>query len=325
MMAALLCGYGECSSQEDAWEYAKEFREIKKGVGFTVNGYESENFVWGLAMTKAQANIVIRAGEKAFRVFKEISGVKDWKEMWGGKKALIMVLKSRRQYKKFLSFYAKRYEGPYLWSGFVDQYSRVQACMQPAPRVMGMMHLRPNDMKGLTFTAAHQIGHLCIQRYKYHNRPIPPWLEEGFATYIEARALKKTNCYCFSGGYGDTAASTDKLTNLQWSKWKEIVAGRAKAKSDKHISKILPMRMNELSVAEIGKAWSIIDFIVKTKKKGSFFRYLTVMKRKWPQAFDPQFSPAKEKAQATALKESIDLTWQQLDDEWRQYVRKSYR
>jgi len=200
----------------------------------------------------------------------------------------------------------------------------LQACMQPAPRVMACMHLKPLDIKGLTYMAAHQVGHLCMQRFEYHNRPCPPWLEEGLATYLEARALKKTNTYCFSGGYGDTAASTDKLTNLSWAKWKQMIAVRAKGKSDKHIKSILPMRLNELSVAEIGKAWSIIDFMVQTNSKG-FMKFMSTIKKKWPRSFDGEFSPEKEKAQATALKTSFNLTWQELDDQWRQYVRKSYR
>ena len=323
-LCLLMLASGWACAQEGKSPAVEEVEAIAKAIGARVNAYESENFIWALGMGRAPPNAIVKTGEKAFKIWKGLSGVKDWKEMWGRRKALIFVGKSRKQYRAFIKHYAKTHAGPYLWDGFESYYKRLRYCSQPVPRVMGAMHLKPADAKGLRNTAAHVIGHLCIQRFKYHNRPLPPWLEEGFATYLEARTLGYTQCYCFTGGYGDTAANTDKLTNLKWNKWKQLIATRARKRADKQIDKILPLRMNQLTAEDIGKSWSIIDFLI-TRDKGRFISFLRSMKRQWPNVYDGEFSPAKERAQALALKETFDWSWRQLDDEWRAYVRQSYR
>lgn len=323
MMAMIFSAASQAPGQSDA--YRQEVQEVAKGTRAKLRFFESPNMIWALACSEAEARPIIAGVEKGFDIWKEISGVERWEQMWGPKKALFVVLKNRLQYRNFLKYYAKRYaDSPYLQWPFAETAGRVAYWPQPMPRPFAAMHLKPATIKNLTNTAVHVLGHLCMMRYKFNNYPIPPWLEEGFGCYLEARVLKRNNCYCFSGGYGDQAGRLDKLTDIEWKKWKQVVAGMVSSRSDKVMEQILPMRMNDLSAAEMGKAWSVIDFLVQKDNK-KFVEWIAAWKRYWPRTYDLAYSPAKGEAQEKALKEVYGMSFADLDTQWRQWVSGGMR
>lgn len=316
----LLTGLPLCA-QKDA---AEEVAEIAKGVSSKLVPYESEHFIWALCMAPARARPMIAGAEKAYDEVARVFGVEEMGELWGRRKALMVACKNKVQYRRLVEFYAEKYAGPYLWEGFGRYVARRPYWPQPVPRVTGMMHLKPADMKDLQQTAVHLVGHLGIMRYKFHNNHIPPWLEEGFACWLEAKIMGNNNRFCFTGGYGDVAKEIDKFTNIKWLAWKKRVKLRSMRGLDKTMENLIPLRLNQLTADDIGKAWSVVDFMI-SRENGRFARFVELMKAGWPKTYEAEYLPSKGEAQERALKNVLDMTWEDLDREWLKYVRTAYR
>lgn len=307
-------------------EAEAEVREIAEKTGLNLSCEESESFIWALAINKAQAQNLIKVGESALKVFMESAQVKSWEELWGPasggtKKALMIILANEPQYKKALNFYEEKYK-PY--KGFAEQAGRVLYWPQPNPRVCSLMHLKPTTLDGMKNVVAHEVGHLCALRFKFHRNFVPAWFEEGVACWLEAKVVGKSNCFCFSGGYGDSATRVDKITDIEWPKWKIAVSGMAKKKADKALRQIIPMSMTELSADEMSKAWSLIDYMVK-QDPAKFANFMVLMKRYWPAKIVFEHTDEKFKAQETAIKEAFGVELDELDQKWREWVIANYK
>ena len=298
-----------------------EIDAINKESGLDLTADETDNFIWALGIPAGKARPIQQAAERAFAVWKEISGIQDYEPMWGRRKALMAVLRDRTEYRKFVGWFGKRYK-PY--DGFENTAGNVSYWPQPVPRVTGMIHLKPLSYQNLENAAAHVVGHLVAMRQDYNNNFLPPWFEEGMGSYLEVRATRRGNCYCFTGGYANRAKQMEKLTNISWPDWKGLVANMVRGREDKAMRLIIPMALDELSAEEMGKAWSVIDYMV-TENPGKFIKFIGEMKSRWPSAIVFGNTEGKEKAQAEALQHIWGLTWDELDAKWRDYVRAKYR
>ncbi|MAB90556.1 MAG: hypothetical protein CMJ90_14020 [Planctomycetes bacterium] len=306
-----------------AQDYKAEYEEIKAATKIRLWFHESDNFVWASGLNAAQTRPCVRAAEKAFSIWKEVSGTATWREMWGRTKCLVLVGKNKSQYRKLLRWYEKKHD-PY--PGFIQAATPNNYFPNQNKRVAFFMHARPLDIKTLPYVAAHEVGHLCVWRFRWNQYFVPPWLEEGMGLYLEARTFNRTRCYCFGGSYGDASGSSEKLFDIAWSKWKETVRQMVRKRSDKQMKTILRLRHNQIGGPEAGKSWSVIDFMIKKDKK-AFTRFMRQLKSYWPQKGGPSpaFTPEKQKAQERALKDGFDWTFDQLDAEWRAWAKKGMK
>lgn len=306
-----------------AQDYKAEFEEIKEATKLKLRFQESESFVWVSGLGSAQLKPCVKAAEKAFSIWKDITGTATWSEMWGRKKCLVLVGKNKGQYRKMLRWYARKHD-PY--PGFLQAATPNNYFPNQNKRVAFFMHAMPLDVKTLPYVAAHEVGHLCVWRFRWNQYFVPPWLEEGMGLYLEARTFNRTRCYCFGGTYGDASGSAEKLFDIEWRKWKETVKRMVRKRSDKEMKSILRLRHNQIGAAEAGKSWSVIDFMIK-KDKRAFTRFMRQLKYHWPQTGGPrpEYTPEKQKAQERALKDGFDWTFDELDKEWRDWAKKGMK
>ena len=306
-----------------AQDYKAEFEEIRASTKLRLWFHESENFVWASGLNAAQTRPCVRAAEKAFSIWKDITGTESWREMWGRKKCLVLVGKNKGEYRKLIRWYGRKHD-PY--PGFQQAAIPNNYFPNQNKRVAFFMHSRPLDVKTLPYVAAHEVGHLCVWRFSWNQYFVPPWLEEGMGLYLEAKTFNRTRCFCFGGAYGDASGSAEKLFDIAWGKWKETVRKMVRKRSDKQMKTILRLRHNQIGAAEAGKSWSVIDFMVQRDKK-KFTRFMRQMKAYWPQkgAPRPDFRPEKQKAQERALKDGFDWTFDELDTEWRAWAKKGMK
>lgn len=302
--------------------YQEEFDAIARGVRTKFHFEESNNFVWALEMGAGPAKKVIQTGEKAMSIWFEISGTDSWRRVFGDKKCLIVVTKNRSNYRRFAKWYEKTY--PMGWTGFVDVATSGEFFPNPHPRVMIMHHMRPRPIEEVPGVVAHEIGRILMMRHEFHRNFIPPWLEEGFGLYLEARATGRNVCFTFGEAYGSAAATKDKLTGITWSKWKAQIRGDARKRRDTPLKAMLPKRLSSLGADDAGKAWSVIHYLV-TKDKKAFPKFIKLMKRYWPKDRKPEWDEKKRTAQARALEEAYGLTIDQLDDAWRKFAGKGHK
>ncbi|MAG55537.1 MAG: hypothetical protein CMJ83_04525 [Planctomycetes bacterium] len=314
---ALIAMIASLNAVAPAQDYETEVAELARASRLRVKPLESDAFIFASTLSVSLTRPIAKAADDAFKQWQKISGVESWKDMWGRKKCLVIVCNNKIQHRRAIAWYDKKYT---TYGGFGSYAPKQSYWPQPSPRVTIFMHARPISVKHLRNVAAHVVGHMCVIRYGYNNRPSPPWLEEGFGCYLEARVMRRTNCYCFGGGYGDQAGNMEKLADIEWKKWKETVRKMVRKKSDKPLKAILPLRMNQIAAPEMGKSWSIIDYLI-TQDRKKFCLFLRKLKTYWPKTYDPAFTPAMEKAQERALRDSFDLTLTELDEAWRKWAK----
>jgi hypothetical protein len=181
-------------------------------------------------------------------------------------------------------------------------------------------HLKPFDVHMVRQVVIHETGHVVARAFKYDYNFGPEWFEEGMAAYMEARITGITDCYCFRGGYGGAGVDGDKMSKLKWDMWKASV--KAEAKSTKSLAALVKIRMNDLTSQDVGKAWSMIDYMVRTdpKKVG---QWIAAMRRAWPKDKTNEWLPGKGVAQENAFKEVFDKDFAGMDAAWAEFV-KSY-
>ena len=85
---------------------------------------------------------------------------------------------------------------------------------------------------------------------------------------------------------------------------------------------IIRLRHSQLGAAEIGKCWSVIDFLVQKDKK-AFTKFIWGVKQYWPKPGQPkpEYTKLKGAAQEKALKAAFGWTFDELDTEWRAWAK----
>jgi|GEM_PF-4422172 hypothetical protein len=321
LLTLLLLVLGFTSLWAQSPDAAAEVQRIGDGMGEKLEALESDHFLFALGIPRTQAQPSVQAAEGAWKEFETFSGVQDAGELFGSKKPLVGLFAAKTGYDKFAEWYGATYKP---WPGFVDNVKRAVFWPQPHPRIATFTHLKPNTPESVRNVIAHEVGHLLIMRWKYHNNFLPAWLEEGFACWIEAKSLGRSNCFCFAGGYGDRATRLDKINDIEWPRWKSAVALQVKGKHDKALKSLIPMTLSDLSAAEMGKAWSLVDWMV-AQADGKFLKFVERMKANWPKDIVFEHSEAKGLAQEKALQEVFGLDAEGVDDAWRKWVSANYK
>lgn len=318
-------------------ELQKELDAIGADLSVRLNVLPGKTFDLVGTINPAQLQLLMEVADRAFKIFEDMAagaggvasesatggakpapGETPAITMFGGRKCMIMILNNTQQYNAFGQWYEKHYK----WDGTAAAMKPVNYFPLAWPRCAIVSHLRPLDMNMMRNVVAHEIGHMCAYRYAYNNAESPIWFVEGLATCIEGKTTGTTSCYCFSGGYGDATAQNKNLVNREWSKWKAQVKALVKAKQDKAIEHILPMRLNELGMNETGKAMSIVDMWMQEPAK--MIQWLRLTKKYWPPQRQGGWEPGQGTAQKRALKEVFNQEWPELDEAWRKFAQARY-
>lgn len=308
-----------------AKELEEETASIAKATGARLTASEHPVFDCASALTRDETSVVVDGAEKAWAIFKEISGASGPSEVFGVKKPLLVILPGAEAYKKLGYWYEKQFGRP----GMGDAVANSTYFPFDSPRCLIGMHLKPSDATGLAHVAAHETGHLCVQRYKFNSNYSPPWLCEGMGAYLEARVFGVTNCYCFSPGgaqrygAGDAGAVLEKLSDLQFAKWKVAVKAAAKARQFKSFANLVPLQLSELGAAEVGKAWSMIDYMT-TLGPGKVGEFIGNVKKWWPPEVVYDHTPGKTAAQEKAILTTFGVETVAFEEQWRIWVTSKY-
>ena len=322
-------------------ELQKEIDAINTAMSVKLNCVAGKNFDLVGTINPTQLQLLMEVADRTFKIFEEVTagsggvagasatgngsasgapaGKTPAEALFGGRKCLVAVFNNGTQYQAFGKWYDEYYKFPY---NFADMKTRTYF-PYAWPRSCIATHLKPHDMNMLRNVIAHEIGHVCGYRFAYNNADSPIWFVEGLATCLEGRATGTTNCYCFSGGYGDANASAKTLVNREWAKWKAQVKTQVKAKQEKTTEALLRMKLNEMTMNDVGKAMAVVDYWMKNEP-AKLTQWIAATKKHWPQPFQADWSPAKGEAQKRALKEVFGMEWPELDEAVRKHVQASY-
>ncbi len=289
---------------------------LATGAKFTAV-VEGKSFDLAGAVTVSQAGPLLEAAEKALDLFKQWTDASST-ELVGAKKCLIVVMPSKKEFQKLGAWYEEMSK----IKGTGGATQSLTYIWWNDPRAMVATFLKPYDVAAVRQVIIHEVGHLVARAYKYDYNYGPEWLEEGMAAYMEAKIAGVTSCYCFKGGYGQAGVAADKLVNLKWDKWKASVKLEAKT-GGKTFRQLVMMRINDFTAAEVGKCWSMIDYLVQKDPK-KFAQWMAAMRRLWPKDKVPEYLPKKGEAQEQAFKEVYGLDFAGVEAEWAQFVATKY-
>jgi hypothetical protein len=177
----------------------------------------------------------------------------------------------------------------------------------PSCYIVGFMF--PNTFDQVRASVMHKTSHALVMRYKYASGFFPWWLIEGLGTYQEICAIGRCDTYCITErGYG----APEGDANQKWAgmnEWKQLVKSQVVGMGDKSLIALSRNGLNELDFRDLAKCWSLMEWLI-AKRREKFVALVDKLKVK------TDFRKAVE--------DVFGITAEQLDKEWRDYVRNTY-
>ncbi|MDQ7779941.1 MAG: hypothetical protein RDV41_09555, partial [Planctomycetota bacterium] len=180
------------------------------------------------------------------------------------------------------------------------------------------LEMMGGNQASLEQMALHMIGHHILDFWDRKSDHVPVWIEEGFASYIEFEVAKDVGSSCIGGG---TAANPAENKWRDGADWKGLLKDAVMNGKDKEAGSNLTWDAirrtrdyNSMAHSQRAKSWSLITFLISldNKKFQTFIKEMKGMEKgDW-------------QAQDKAIQKAYEMTYNDLETEWRKYVTKEY-
>lgn len=191
-----------------------------------------------------------------------------------------------------------------------DWYKRGGGFWKPEPPQYEGYKGQESD-EGVKDFVVHYTAHVFFHYYMIPKSDnVKPWLYEGMGHYFTHKIMRTglTNCIVQStGGGGKKGVPRDS------DYWKQFIREAVTTGADPEMNRVMIVGVNELDGETLVKAWSVLDFLMTTRKK-DFFTFLERLKE----------ADGTDKGQEEALKSALGWGYAELDHEWELYVKKNY-
>lgn len=301
----------------------EEVAKISKTLGKKMNFFETDNFTWCTSLSKGKMTKIMSEAEACYKIFARDAGYKSWKKFWaGGRKCMGVILANKRDYKRYVKWYANTYP---VWSkdGFIRNHSGSNWFTEPAQRNVMVTHLKPNDEVFVAAVMCHLTGHHCVDRHKFNNNFTPGWLRESMGLYFQGKVHGRLQCASYDDPYGLGEGDEARAKGLKQAEFKTRVKkslSRHRLKNTKNVFELATMR--ELTFHDTQKGHLIVSWMLR--KKGNLSNFIGAMKSGWPAEIKMENSDGKVKAQAKALKKVFDLTPEDADKALKKFASSGY-
>ncbi len=293
-------------------DFYEEMLEIEVEVVF------SAHFAAVGPFNEAELAAICAGAEQVYAEFLQIFGLGPETNLFKGAeedadrtRCHLVYAKKAFEYAKFVGAFSERYPVNMPTSranlvkttkGFYEVY--------PSCYVIGYMF--PNTFDQVRASVMHKTSHVLLMRYKYASGFFPWWLIEGLGTYQEINAIGRCDTYCITEKGYAVRPDANGGANQKWSgmrEWKLIVKSQVVGMGDKGLIRLAGMGLNELDYRDLAKSWSICEWLI-AKDREKFVALVEKIKLKtdFVKAVEQVFGKSPE----------------QLDKEWRAYVRANY-
>ena len=303
----------------------KEAEEIARALGKVgrMNFFETANFTWCTALPKSKMTRIMNEAERSYKIFAKDAGIRSWKKLWvGGRKCMGVILANKRDYKRYVKWYANKYP---VWSkdGFIKNHSRSNWFTEPATRNIMVTHLKPNDAVFVGAVMCHLVGHQCIDRYKFNNNFTPGWLRESLGLYFQGKVHGRFQCGSQDDPYGMGEGDEVRQKGLKVSEFKNRVKKSLSRHKLKNVSTMLTLAtLKELTYHDTQKGHLMVSWMLR--QPGKLSKFIAATKAAWPGDIVMGNTDGKVKAQKKALKKVFDMTPEDLEIELNAYAKSGY-
>ncbi|MDQ7779940.1 MAG: hypothetical protein RDV41_09550 [Planctomycetota bacterium] len=174
------------------------------------------------------------------------------------------------------------------------------------------------SQKSLEQGALHQIGHHLLDCWSGKGaHPLPVWLDEGFASFIEFSVCGEVGSSCVGGSTDADLKQADGEWTDNWpAKLREAVS-RGLGEDDADTFSWKSIRRctsyNSMLRSQHAKSWSLVTFLVGRDKKQfqSFVKALKAAEKVKP-----------ETIQADAIDAAYESSFAELEGDWRKLIRQ---
>ncbi len=301
----------------------KEAEEIAAMLGKRMKFFETENFTWCTSLPKGKMTKIMNEAERCYKIFAQEAGYSSWKKFWaGGRKCMGVIVPNKRDYRKYIKWYAKKYP-VYSKEQFVKNHVRGNWFSEPATRNVMVTHLKPNDEIFVGAIMCHLMGHQCIDRHRFNNNFTPGWLRESMGLYFQGKVHGRMQCGSFDDPYGlgeEDEARQKGLKNLEFKSRVKKSIGKHRLKNTKNIFQLATLK--ELTFLDTQKGHLIVSWMLK--KRGNLAKFIAATKSAWPGDIVMENTKGKVKAQTKALKSVFGVTPEDADKALRAFAKSGY-
>ncbi|MEN8150939.1 MAG: hypothetical protein ABFS86_14045 [Planctomycetota bacterium] len=273
---------------------------FESGLGVKLNKMESGHFRIETVMPPKVLKEYIKACETAFALFAKDVGDDANFDVFGGKKATLLVLGTQAQWHRYVDTFGG---GSAQDKAFTK---KLKGSRTTSNLFAAIYEGDDGSMESTIDSLVHHTAHfLILSKWGITQ----PWLEEGFAYYYTVKTLNSTRTHCTSRGDYATAFSGEKDWG-QSENWKALVKADVMKGADPDIRMFYGLRMGQLQYPASVKAWSLITYLFD-KRREDFMKWCEAVGR-------------GGRKQEEAMKEILGLQFEELDIAWREYVKENY-
>jgi tetratricopeptide (TPR) repeat protein len=268
-------------------------------LGLRLNKMESAHFRIETVMSVEALREYVKKCEQAYAYFLRDVGEEELTDIWGGRKTTFLVLAGVEQWHRYVDTFGG---GSQKEREFTKQCKGTQS-----PGALHGAQYEGED-GGIATTVdglVHKTAHFLVWHY-WHIRPA--WLQEGFAYYYTVKVLDSTQTHCVAlGGYDNPAGGFKDWGDSQ--NWKELIKKEVVEHADPDLRVFHAMTTATLPYNASVKAWSMISWLFD-KHREKFMQWLVAV--------------GQETEQAKAFEEIFGWMFEEVDEQWRAYVKENY-
>ena len=301
---------------------------ISDAAGVRLTMAQSDLFTVVTVYPQADTEQYLADAEKTYREFHDLFGFRQGERVFGlfaetgpgGKfiddpmtreprRCTIVVLEKEAQYQKFVDgFLRVSEERKKLTRPEILDLWRKQkgfSVVDPDCWVVGYQFPFPKEQT--RHTVVHKLSHVLLMRWNFKGTSWPNWwIVEGIGEMQEIAAFGSCQVFCVTSGYGER--SPDAKTIME--SWKAEAKRMVVSGGDRRLQDLVVMGLNELEPLDLVKSWS-------------FSHYLANLDRDKLREFVIQLKKRKVST-AEAFTAVYGGTLDQIDDRWRDFVRRTY-
>jgi hypothetical protein len=279
--------------------------EVEDALGLTPRTVLTENFLFVSMLSEERTRELAEKAENAIRYIFEFLDGDPTVKPWPGRGRYYM-FDNRNNYEDFITYILPDY-------GQDEDFVKMLLESGGGPNLSGLKTRHQGlplaadyDRESLPWDNSiyHKVAGYCLENYTGR---APFWLLEGFAAFVEfhftdaSRIVSITNT-----SYGDRADLADKATDSKF--WRELLKDAVLHDEDTRFIEFKNKKLNQLDYMDLSKSWSLITFFAETRKD-AFVAFLRNL---------------RSNNQDDALVEAMGKGHEEVDEEWRAWVREKY-
>ncbi len=268
-------------------------------LGLKLHKMESAHFRIETVMPVEELKDFIKQAETAYAYFLKDVGEPEIKDIFPTK-GFFLILGSVEQWHQYVDLFGG---GGQKEKEFTKQCKGTRA----DPQVQGVEYQGDGDgHAGTVDGIVHKVGHFMA--YHYWNIT-QAWLAEGFAYYYTMKVLESTHTHCVALGSYDRPQGGMKDWGSSQT-WKDLVKKDVVGSADPDLRMFYGQNTAELQYGCTLKAWSLISWLFD-KHRDNFMKWLNAVGKEGVE-------------QESAFKQIFNWSFEEVDKNWRDYVRENY-